>query len=133
MQIDIYVGRGMPIESQGGLVWMYSTATEHSFLYQYLIYGAKNIFICMTQTEIPYFCSDPQAPNPFAAQVGMFPGDPDFKDCPAGDNHYAAVYGLMIVGTTNVHVSLAPLDSPGTQVIPVIGPTPEHCTFQYIL
>jgi hypothetical protein len=26
-------------------------------------------------------------------------------------------------------VSLAPLDSLGTSVIPVIGPIPEHCTF----
>jgi hypothetical protein len=29
-------------------------------------------------------------------------------------------------------VSLAPLSSPGTSVILVIGPIPEHCTFQYI-
>jgi hypothetical protein len=29
-------------------------------------------------------------------------------------------------------VSLAPLGSPGTSVILVIGPIPEHCTFQYI-
>jgi hypothetical protein len=26
-------------------------------------------------------------------------------------------------------VSLAPLDLPGTSVIPAIGPIPEHCTF----
>jgi hypothetical protein len=31
------------------------------------------------------------------------------------------------------YVSAYHLDSPGTSVISVIGPIPEHCTFQYIL
>jgi hypothetical protein len=30
-------------------------------------------------------------------------------------------------------VSLAPLDPPGTSVTLIIGPIPEHCTFQYLL
>jgi hypothetical protein len=103
-QIDIYVARGVLIESQGGPVWMYGTASEHSIFYQYLIYGAKDIFMGMVQTESPYFYPNPQAPNPFTAEVGMFPGDPNFTDCPTGDEHCAAAYGLMLVGATNVHV-----------------------------
>jgi hypothetical protein len=99
-QIDIYVARGVLIESQGGPVWMYGTASEHSIFYQYLIYGAKDIFMGMVQTESPYFYPNPQAPNPFTAEVGMFPGDPNFTDCPTGDEHCAAAYGLMLVGAT---------------------------------
>jgi hypothetical protein len=32
-----------------------------------------------------------------------------------------------------LYVSLAPLDPLGTLVTLVIGPIPEHCTFQYLL
>ncbi len=37
----------MLIESQGGPVWMYGTASEHCILYQYLLFGAKNVFMGM--------------------------------------------------------------------------------------
>lgn len=64
-QIDVYVARGsspparhpvivtntssegMLIESTGGPTWLYGTASEHSVLYQYMIYGAKDIFLGM--------------------------------------------------------------------------------------
>jgi hypothetical protein len=41
---------------------------------------------------------------------------------------YAIVSGRVEEPT----VSLAPLDSPGASVTLVIGPIPEHCTFQYV-
>ncbi|KAF3153548.1 hypothetical protein TWF569_001860 [Orbilia oligospora] len=43
-QIDIYVARGVLIESQGPS-WFYGTASEHNVLYQYQLQGAKNIFM----------------------------------------------------------------------------------------
>jgi hypothetical protein len=49
-QIDIYCARGVLIESQGGPVWMYGTASEHSIFYQFLLYGAKDVFMGMIQT-----------------------------------------------------------------------------------
>jgi hypothetical protein len=44
-QIDIYFARGILIESTGGPVWLYGTASEHSVLYQYLLWGAQDVFM----------------------------------------------------------------------------------------
>ncbi|KAK6519188.1 hypothetical protein TWF281_003877 [Arthrobotrys megalospora] len=63
-QIDIYVARGVLIESQGPS-WFYGTASEHNVLYQYQLQGAKNIFMALIQTESPYFQPNPVAPAPF--------------------------------------------------------------------
>jgi hypothetical protein len=38
----------------------------------------------------------------------------------------------MVVKMELNSVSLVPLGSLGTSVILVIGPMPEHCTFQYL-
>lgn len=103
---------------------MYGTASEHCILYQYLLFGAKNVFMGMVssipssqppparqhthvrqiQTESPYFLPKPQAPAPFTDYLGYFPSDPTFKDCPASNPHCAAAWGLMIIGSTNVHI-----------------------------
>lgn len=83
---------------------MYGTASEHTVLYQYQLYGAKNVFMGMIQTESPYYLPNPQAPAPFTDALGLFNGDPDFKDCPTSDPHCAAAWGLMLVGATNVHI-----------------------------
>ncbi|KAF3213001.1 hypothetical protein TWF679_005570 [Orbilia oligospora] len=56
-QIDIYVARGVLIESQGPS-WFYGTASEHSVLYQYQLQGAKNIFMGLIQTESPLMASN---------------------------------------------------------------------------
>ncbi|KAK6347390.1 hypothetical protein TWF718_005229 [Orbilia javanica] len=63
-QIDIYVARGVLVESQGPS-WFYGTASEHNVLYQYQLQGAKNIFMGLIQTESPYFQPNPMAPTPF--------------------------------------------------------------------
>jgi hypothetical protein len=107
---------------------MYGTASEHCVFYQYLLYGAKDVYMGMVspgeeaqvqgagesmadtgdlaqlQTESPYYLPSPQAPAPFTNQIGYFNGDPDFKECPASDPHCAAAWGLMIVGSTNIHI-----------------------------
>ena len=41
-QISIYGARGMLIESQGPS-WFYGTGSEHSVMYQYELFGAKNV------------------------------------------------------------------------------------------
>ncbi|KAF3940010.1 hypothetical protein ABW19_dt0204076 [Dactylella cylindrospora] len=68
-QIDIYVGRGVLIQSEGP-TWMYGTASEHNVLYQYQLQGAKNIFMSLIQTESPYYQTAPGAPAPFPYMMG---------------------------------------------------------------
>ncbi|OAA60752.1 LysM domain protein [Cordyceps fumosorosea ARSEF 2679] len=98
-QIDIYVARGILIESIAAPVWLYGTSSEHSVLYQYMIYGARNII----QTESPYYLPDPQAPAPFQESLNLR-SDPDFKECDSSNPHCAAAWGLSIIGSTNVRV-----------------------------
>ncbi|KAI5803498.1 glucan 1,3-beta-glucosidase [Peziza echinospora] len=100
-QIDIFVARGILIESQGP-TWLYGTASEHCVLYQYQTYKAKNLFMGMIQTETPYFQGTPLAPAPFTATVGKFNADPDFSDCPAGSLTCAFAWGLRIVESSDV-------------------------------
>jgi hypothetical protein len=53
-QIDIYVGRGVLIESQGP-TWLYGTTSEHCVLYKYQLFGARDVLLGMIQTESPYY------------------------------------------------------------------------------
>lgn len=76
-QLSVYVARGLLVESTDA-TWLYGTSAEHAVFYQYNFHNAKNIFAGMLQTEPPYFQATPKAPNPFAKQVGRFPGDPKY-------------------------------------------------------
>jgi glucan 1,3-beta-glucosidase len=62
VQINVYNPRGILIESQGPM-WLYGTAMEHHSIYQYNLYGAKNIFIGVMQTESAYY--QPALNTPF--------------------------------------------------------------------
>ncbi|KAI8248970.1 Glucan 1,3-beta-glucosidase [Colletotrichum sp. SAR 10_77] len=103
-QIDIYIARGILIESKGGPVWLYGTASEHCVSYQYLLLEAQDVFMGNIQTESPYYLPKPKAPAPFTDQVGLFNGDPDFSECPESEPHCAAAWAWMISGSTNVHI-----------------------------
>ncbi|KAF3910421.1 hypothetical protein ABW20_dc0105272 [Dactylellina cionopaga] len=81
-QVDIYVGRGVLIESTAP-TWFWGTASEHSVMYQYQTYGASNLFMGLVQTESPYFGPTPLAPQPYAGITPfttVFPEDPEFAD-----------------------------------------------------
>lgn len=101
-QIDIYVARGILIQSQGP-TWMYGTASEHCTLYQYQLCGTRNLFMGMIQTETPYWQSTPRAPEPFTSAIGQFPDDPTFSDCPPGSLTCAMAWGLRIVSSSNIY------------------------------
>eukprot|EP00043_Microstomoeca_roanoka_P018214 m.193711 g.193711 ORF g.193711 m.193711 type:complete len:682 (-) comp16783_c2_seq13:216-2261(-) len=58
--ITIKSPRGLLCESQGP-TYMYGTAVEHNYLYNYNISGASNVHLLMTQTETPYWQSPPTA------------------------------------------------------------------------
>lgn len=112
-RISIFCARGMLIESQGPSRF-YGGGPEHSVLYNYLISGARSVYIGHIQTEAPYFQPDPGAPWPFGAAVS-FPNGPNFSDCNVTTNmenewcSYA--WGLRIIDSTDVVLHSAGLYS----------------------
>jgi hypothetical protein len=100
-QIDVYSARGVLVESQGP-TWLYGTASEHQVFYQYELYRAKNIVMGMIQTESPYYQPVPPAPEPFSP--GLFPGDPDFKNCTAASTTCAFAWGIRVVDSSSVYL-----------------------------
>ncbi|KAI0537760.1 pectate lyase superfamily protein-domain-containing protein [Xylaria digitata] len=107
-QISIYCARGLLVESQGPS-WFYGGGSEHSVMYNYLLSGAKDIYLGHIQTETPYFQPEPIAPQPFTV-AASFPGDPDFSSC-NGDTACASAWGMLIVDSTSVTVHGAGLYS----------------------
>ncbi|RKL32578.1 Glucan 1,3-beta-glucosidase [Fusarium proliferatum] len=107
-QVDIYVGRGMLIESKGP-TWLWGTSVEHCVLYQYQLSGAQNVVMGLIQTETPYFQSFPEAPAPF--KPGAFPNDPEFHNCTKTSKSCAMAWALRIIDSSAVHVLSAGLYS----------------------
>ncbi|KAK6527262.1 hypothetical protein TWF281_010450 [Arthrobotrys megalospora] len=109
-QIDIYVGRGILIESTTP-TWLWGTASEHSVLYQYQTYKASNLFMGLVQTESPYFQSQPMAPSPFGpleldVTQDLFPEDPVFLGCnlAASKKLCSVSWALRVVESTDVYI-----------------------------
>ncbi|KAF9873206.1 putative glucan -beta-glucosidase protein [Colletotrichum karsti] len=116
-QISIFGARGMLIESEGPS-WFYGGGSEHSVLYNYLISGAKSVYMGHIQTESPYYQPNPGPPAPFRAVSGAsssFPNDPDFSECEVEANvwddrcNYA--WGLQIIDSKDVMIHAAGLYS----------------------
>ncbi|KAM0321647.1 hypothetical protein ACHAQA_010003 [Verticillium albo-atrum] len=97
-QISIYAARGTLIESEGP-TWLYGTGSEHVVLYQYQLYGAKDVYLGHIQTETPYYQPVPVAPLPFAAGKS-FPGDPSFEHCTTEGCKEA--WGLRIINSEGI-------------------------------
>ncbi|KAI1424015.1 pectin lyase fold/virulence factor [Xylaria sp. FL1777] len=112
-QISIFGARGMLIESQGPS-WFYGGGSEHSVLYNYLLSGAKGVYMGHIQTEAPYFQPVPAAPVPFAASAS-FPNDPDFNQCNVSTDSISEQcrysWGLRVVDSTDVTIHSAGLYS----------------------
>ncbi|OAX79997.1 hypothetical protein ACJ72_05678, partial [Emergomyces africanus] len=98
-QISLYAARGTLIESEGPS-WFYGTGSEHTVMYQYQLYGAKDIYLGHIQTETPYYQPVPVAPYPFLTGKN-FPGDPSYKQC---KNNAAceSAWGLRIINSKGV-------------------------------
>ncbi|KAK8091314.1 glucan 1- 3-beta-glucosidase [Apiospora phragmitis] len=99
-QVGVYGARGMLIESEGPS-WFYGSGSEHSVLYNYQLYNAKNIYMGHLQTESPYFQPEPLAPHPFVPGKN-FPADPTFDDCTTDICRMS--WGLRIIDSTNITV-----------------------------
>ncbi|KAF7515037.1 hypothetical protein G7054_g14801 [Neopestalotiopsis clavispora] len=107
-QISVYCARGLLIESQNPS-WFYGGGSEHSVMYNYLVYGAKDVYLGHIQTETPYYQPEPIAPAPFDI-AASFPGDPDFASC-NGDAACASSWGMIVSDSSSVTVHAAGLYS----------------------
>ncbi|KAK7423088.1 hypothetical protein QQZ08_009255 [Neonectria magnoliae] len=99
-QIDVYVGRGILIQSKKA--WLWGTSSEHCALYRYQVSDATNIVMGMIQTESPYYQPVPVAPKLF--RTGIFPDDPTFSECKADDGRCYSSWALRVVDSTAVYV-----------------------------
>jgi len=54
-QITIYTGRGLYVESDDGVLWLYGTSVEHHSKYQYQFANTQAIVMGQIQTETPYY------------------------------------------------------------------------------
>lgn len=107
-QIDVYVGRGLLVESKGP-TWLWGTAVEHCVLYQYQLSGAENVVMGLIQTESPYYQSTPASPAPFSP--GDFPYDPEFTDCSSESTTCGVSWAVRILGSSSIQVLSAGLYS----------------------
>jgi glucan 1,3-beta-glucosidase len=99
-QIDIYVARGVLIESAGP-VWLYGTASEHNAFYQYQFTGVRNIYSGHMQTETPYYMPNPDALGVYTP--GAFPNDPTFDNCDSNPACTEA-WALRVLHSQNVYI-----------------------------
>ncbi|GAW18337.1 hypothetical protein ANO14919_078120 [Xylariales sp. No.14919] len=107
-QISVFSARGVLIESQDP-VWIYGSSSEHTIMYQYETYKAKNVYLGHIQTESPYYQPEPVAPMPFNSSIVQFNGDPDFSDCE--DKGCKEAWGLRIIDSEDITVHSAGLYS----------------------
>lgn len=112
-QISIFGARGMLIESEGPS-WFYGGGSEHSLLYNYLISGARSVYMGHIQTESPYYQPNPKPPAPFRA-AASFPNDPDFSGCEVvaevWDDRCNYAWGLQIIDSKDIMIHSAGLYS----------------------
>ncbi|TRX94651.1 hypothetical protein FHL15_004423 [Xylaria flabelliformis] len=112
-QISVFCARGMLIESEGPS-WFYGGGSEHSVLYNYLINGAKSVYMGHIQTESPYYQPNPGPPAPFGA-APSFPNDPDFSQCEVAanvwDDRCRYAWGLQIIDSADIMIHSAGLYS----------------------
>jgi hypothetical protein len=81
-QINVYVARGVLIESKGPS-WIYGTSNEHSAFYQWELFGAEDLYAGHIQSETAYYeggqskATDLYLPG----QTAGISGDPSFHSC----------------------------------------------------
>lgn len=103
-QINVFVGRGLLVESQGP-TWLWGTSAEHSVLYNYGISSAKNLVMGLVQTEAPYFQpSLAEAPAPFTDSL-VFANDPTFASCASsGASNCKMSWSIRIVDSSTIYI-----------------------------
>ncbi|KAL2258174.1 hypothetical protein VTK26DRAFT_8634 [Humicola hyalothermophila] len=94
-QITVYAGRGLLIESADLPVWLVGTSVEHHQMYEYMLTGARGVYMGQIQTETAYYQPNPDASLPFARDARF--RDPAFA---AGESGW----GLRVVDSRAVYV-----------------------------
>jgi glucan 1,3-beta-glucosidase len=92
VEISIYVGRGVLIESLGP-TWFCGSASEHAQLYEWQLHKAEAVFLGNAQTETPYYQANPTALGPY--EIGLWPEDPTFETCGDENNDAESINGSM--------------------------------------
>ncbi|TLS29191.1 hypothetical protein PpBr36_00045 [Pyricularia pennisetigena] len=69
VQITVYAGRGLLVESKQGKIWLWGTGVEHHQLYEYQFVSTQNIFAGQMQTETAYYQPNPDATLPFPVDL----------------------------------------------------------------
>ncbi|KAI3316557.1 glycoside hydrolase family 55 protein [Xylariaceae sp. AK1471] len=98
-QISIYCARGLLIESIRPSCF-YGGGSEHSIMYNYLLSGAKDIYMGHIQSETSGYQLELIAPQPCNVVANLL-GDPDFSTCD-GDTACAASWGMIVSGSSSV-------------------------------
>jgi len=110
VQISIFAGRGLLIDSLAGRIWLVASSVEHHVLYQYQLVDTRDIWMGQIQTETPYFQPNPPAPYPFVTR-DVIRHDPDFaSDCQTVLHNKDDTSGLN--GTTTSRVLGLPGNPP---------------------
>ncbi|KAF2118889.1 exo-beta-1,3-glucanase-like protein [Lophiotrema nucula] len=99
-QITVYNGRGLFIESQRGIIWLYGTAVEHHVKYQYQFANTRDIFMGQVQTETAYYQPNPDATLPFGENATYF--DPVFTPSSNTSDVAANGWGMRIIESSNI-------------------------------
>lgn len=92
--VNVYNPRGLLVETNKP-VWLFGTAMEHSYLYQYRLQNrSANILLSILQTETPYM-------QPEFLLVGTSPSDPPFSEGQTHAYSIAAneVQNVVLYGT----------------------------------
>ncbi|KAI6451589.1 hypothetical protein MCOR22_001194 [Pyricularia oryzae] len=88
VQITVYAGRGLLVESKEGKIWLWGTGVEHHQMYEYQFVSTQNIFAGQVQTETAYYQPNPDASIPFPVDKAF--SDPTFKAGQSGWGFRAA-------------------------------------------
>ncbi|KAF2855299.1 glycoside hydrolase family 55 protein [Plenodomus tracheiphilus IPT5] len=99
-QISIYAGRGLHVESQRGVLWLYGTAVEHHVKYEYQFVDTRNVFMGQIQTETAYYQPNPDATVPFPTVPSLH--DPVFTPSTNSSINAASGWGLRILRSNNI-------------------------------
>lgn len=111
---------GALVESTRG-TWLHGLGSEHWWLYQLNLRGARNVLVSMLQSETNYDQGDNALqvpPAPWVADVAGW-GDPDFSWCGGGDKRCRMGFANYIQGGADIYTyasaSWAFFSGPGYQ------------------
>lgn len=109
-QIDVFFGRGMTIRG-GGPSWFRGTSSEHSYLYQYNIAEAQNIYMSIIQTESPYYQGAAHTQTPALFNREKFVGDPVWDMCGSATVDCNVAWALLVQFSERIYIDGAGLYS----------------------